>query len=75
VEDEEEDFEENSDLSDSDDCSSDEEDSCAGKRKRGNQDRKSKAIVEVHGMKINIETITDQEMYSLRKVLPRKDYR
>lgn len=46
-----------------------------GKRKRASQTRKSQAIVEVNGLKINIETITDQEMYALRKVLPRKDYR
>ena len=32
-------------------------------------------IVEVGGLRIDIERITDQEMYSLRKVLPRKEYR
>ena len=32
-------------------------------------------IVEVGGLQIDIERITDQEMYSLRKVLPRKEYR
>ena len=36
---------------------------------------KNPNIVEVNGLKIDIEKITDQEMYALRKVLPRKDYR
>ena len=31
--------------------------------------------VLVSGMEINIETITDDQLYGLRKVLPRKDYR
>ena len=32
-------------------------------------------IVIVCGLRIDIEKITDQEMYALRKVLPRKEYR
>lgn len=31
--------------------------------------------VLVNGIEIDIEKITDEQLYSLRKVLPRKDYR
>lgn len=34
---------------------------------------KSKVII--NGMVIDIETITSEELYALRKVLPKKDYR
>ena len=31
--------------------------------------------VLINGIEIDIEKITDEQLYSLRKVLPRKDYR
>lgn len=31
--------------------------------------------VMINGLEIDIEKITDEQLYSLRKVLPRKDYR
>lgn len=31
--------------------------------------------VLVNGIEIDIEKITDEQLYSLRKILPRKDYR
>ena len=31
--------------------------------------------VLVNGIQIDIEKITDEQLYSLRKILPRKDYR
>jgi hypothetical protein len=31
--------------------------------------------VMINGIEIDIEKITDEQLYSLRKVLPRKDYR
>lgn len=34
-----------------------------------------KSKVVVSGMVIDIETITSEELYALRKVLPKKDYR
>ena len=42
---------------------------------KGSKPSKDPNIVEVGGLRIDIERITDQEMYSLRKVLPRKEYR
>lgn len=42
---------------------------------KGAKPSKDPNIVEVGGLRIDIERITDQEMYSLRKVLPRKEYR
>ena len=38
-------------------------------------DQLDKNKVVVSGMVIDIEKITNEELYSLRKVLPRKDYR
>ena len=29
----------------------------------------------INGIQIDIEKITDEQLYSLRKILPRKDYR
>lgn len=34
-----------------------------------------KGKITINGMVIDIENITDQELYGLRKVLPRDDYR
>ena len=34
-----------------------------------------KGVINVNGMKIDIESITDEQLYALRKVLPRKEYR
>ena len=34
-----------------------------------------KDIVIVNGIEVDIERITDEQLYALRKVLPRKDYR
>lgn len=34
-----------------------------------------KSKVVINGMVIDIETITNEELYALRKVLPKKDYR
>lgn len=34
-----------------------------------------KGTVKVNGMKIDIESINDEQLYALRKILPRKDYR
>ena len=34
-----------------------------------------KDIVVINGLEIDIEKITDEQLYSLRKVLPRKEYR
>jgi hypothetical protein len=34
-----------------------------------------KSKVVINGMVIDIETITSEELYALRKVLPKKDYR
>lgn len=31
--------------------------------------------VMVNGIEVDIEKITDEQLYSLRKILPRKDYR
>jgi len=31
--------------------------------------------VMINGITIDIEKITDEQLYSLRKILPRKDYR
>jgi len=31
--------------------------------------------VMINGIEIDIEKITDEQLYSLRKILPRKDYR
>ncbi len=31
--------------------------------------------VLINGIEIDIEKITDEQLYSLRKILPRKDYR
>ncbi len=31
--------------------------------------------VLINGIQIDIEKITDEQLYSLRKILPRKDYR
>ena len=31
--------------------------------------------VMINGIMIDIEKITDEQLYSLRKILPRKDYR
>jgi hypothetical protein len=39
------------------------------------EDEEDGNIVIVCGLRIDIEKITDQEMYALRKVLPRKEYR
>jgi bZIP transcription factor len=64
----------NSSNEDNSDLSSSEEDDTPNPKKKG-PSRKANSIVEVNGLKINIETITDQEMYALRKVLPRKEYR
>lgn len=34
-----------------------------------------KGVININGMKIDIESITDEQLYALRKVLPRKEYR
>ena len=34
-----------------------------------------KSKVHVNGMVIDIDNITDEQLYALRKVLPRKDYK
>lgn len=34
-----------------------------------------KDTIMINGIEIDIEKITDEQLYSLRKVLPRKDYR
>ena len=34
-----------------------------------------KTKVNVNGMLVDIENITDDQLYALRKVLPRKEYR
>jgi hypothetical protein len=39
------------------------------------QEEEDGNIIIVCGLRVDIEKITDQEMYALRKVLPRKEYR
>jgi len=34
-----------------------------------------KGKITVNGMTLDIENITDEQLYALRKVLPRKEYR
>ncbi len=50
-----------------------------GRRKACNSDSTSngddKDKIVVNGVQIDIENITDEELLSLRKVIPRKDYR
>ena len=49
-----------------------------GRRKASNSETASEADkdrVVVNGVTIDIETITDEELLRLRKLIPRKDYR
>ncbi len=47
----------------------------AGEELKKDGEEEDGNIVIVCGLRIDIEKITDQEMYALRKVLPRKEYR